>query len=70
MVGRTDACHLVASEEQRVLPFVRKRTDEPFRKTVVNGVFTVVTVSERLHPEVVEITDHLSHQTSMPRSVF
>ena len=53
--SRTDTRPLVTTEEQRVLPLVRQRTDESFRKIVVNGVFAVVTASEHLRPEVVDI---------------
>ncbi len=70
MVGRADTRHLVASEEKRVLPLVRQRPDAPLGKAVVYRVVPVFPVQENLVPEMVEVTDCLLHQVSVPRRVF
>ena len=70
MIGRADTRHLVAAEEKRVLPLVRQRPDAPFRQAVVYRVVPVLPVEENLLPEVVEVTDRLFHQASVPRRVF
>lgn len=67
VVCRTYARHLMRAEEQRVLPFVCQRPDEPLRQVVVDCVFTVILVPEDLRPEVVEVSHGTSHQVSVPR---
>ena len=69
MVGRADTSHLVAAEEQRVLPLVCQGPDAPFRQAVVYGIVPVLPVQEHLVPEIVEISDRLLHQASAPRGV-
>lgn len=69
MVGRADTRHLVAAEEKRVLPGVCQRSDAPFGKAIVYRVVPVLPVKENLVPEMVEITDCLFHQASVPQHV-